>query len=169
MKHKILLSAFLLLSGLIFTAFTVGQPKQKEKTKTTTTRDKKIIPDALLEKNNAIQVIDSIEKTQEFNTLKLHKKNAHASYYHTKFDGRKTASGEIFNNDKYTAAHKKLPFGTMLKVTSETTGRFVIVKVNDRGPFVKARDIDLSRKAFMDLVDNKARGTVPVTIEIIED
>jgi rare lipoprotein A len=180
MRNKIILSVFVLLSGMLLMAFTSGEPKQKgknnaNKTIVTLKKTDKFIKetktDSLvhLTKNSALQILDSIKKPQEFNKLKLHKKNAHASYYHSKFNGRRTANGEIFSNDKYTAAHKKLPFGTILKVTSETTGRFVIVTVNDRGPFVKARDIDLSRKAFMDLVDNKGRGTVPVTIEIVED
>lgn len=180
MRNKILFFVFSLATAYTISAFAIGTPQQKEKNKGKTTiatvkntdkfiKETKADSVNLPAKTAAIQLLDSIKKTQEFNKLKLHKKNVHASYYHNKFNGRKTASGEIFDNEKYTAAHKKLPFGTMLKVTSETTGRFVIVKVNDRGPFVKAREIDLSRKAFMDLVDNKGRGTVPVTIEIIED
>jgi rare lipoprotein A len=70
-----------------------------------------------------------------------------ASFYHDKFAGRKTASGERYNRNKLTAAHKTLPFGTMVKVTNLTNGRTVIVKVNDRGPFAKGRIIDLSKKA----------------------
>lgn len=180
MRTKLFFFIFLLVIATSLSAFTLGTPQQKEKNKGKTTiatvkKTDKFIKETKVDstitplKTAAIQLLDSIKKKQEFNILKLHKKNAHASYYHTKFNGRRTASGEIFDNEKYTAAHKTLPFGTMLKVTSETTGRFVIVKVNDRGPFVKARDIDLSRKAFMDLVDNKVRGTVPVTIEIIEE
>lgn len=180
MRNKILFLVFSLVLAFTISSFTNGNPQQKEKNKGKTTiptvkknekfiKEKKVDSLKLPEKSVAIQLLDSIKKTQEFNKLKLHKKNAHASYYHNKFNGRRTASGEIFDNNKYTAAHKNLPFGTMLKVTSETTGRFVIVKVNDRGPFAKSREIDLSRKAFMDLVDNKNRGTVPVTIEIIED
>lgn len=71
--------------------------------------------------------------------LKAYKKNAHASYYADRFNGRKTADGSRFNNNKYTAAHKKLPFGTRVKVTNEANGKFVIVKITDRGPFVKTR------------------------------
>lgn len=179
MHNKLLLFVFSLVMATTLSAFTSGNPQQKEKNKGKTTiatvkKTDKLIKETKKDsvatpvKTVAIQLLDTIKKHQEFNKLKLHKKNAHASYYHSKFNGRKTASGERFDNEKYTAAHKTLPFGTMLKVTSETTGRFVIVKVNDRGPFVKARDIDLSRKAFMELVDNKGRGTAPVTIEIIE-
>lgn len=70
-----------------------------------------------------------------------------ASWYGDKFHGRPTASGEIFNMYDYTAAHKELPFGTRLRITNPETGRSVEVKVNDRGPYVRGRDIDLSYAA----------------------
>jgi rare lipoprotein A len=95
----------------------------------------------------------------------LVKKNAHASYYHDKFNGKKTASGARFDNTKLTAAHRKLPFGTKLKITNEVNGKFVIVVVTDRGPFAKGREIDLSKKAFMDIASNKSSGAVIVKIE----
>jgi len=98
----------------------------------------------------------------------LYMKNAHASYYHDKFNGRKTASGKRFNNNELTAAHKKFPFGTILKVTNETNNKFVIVKVIDRGPFVKGREIDLTKRAFMEIASNKKSGLVYVTIEILK-
>ena len=100
--------------------------------------------------------------------LKLHKKNAHASYYHDKFNGRRTASGKKFDNSKYTAAHRKFPFGTKLKITNEINGKSVIVEVTDRGPFSKGREIDLTRKAFMEIAANKGSGAQKVTIEVIE-
>nr|WP_315254309.1 septal ring lytic transglycosylase RlpA family protein [uncultured Flavobacterium sp.] len=95
----------------------------------------------------------------------LFKKNAHASYYHDKFNGKKTASGKRFDNSKLTAAHRKLPFGTKLKITNEANGKFVIVEVIDRGPFARGREIDLSKKAFMDITSNKRGGAVIVKIE----
>ncbi len=70
-----------------------------------------------------------------------------ASYYGDKFHGKKTASGEIYNKWDYTCAHKKVPFGTKLKVTNLKNKKHVIVRVNDRGPFVKGRIIDLSYAA----------------------
>lgn len=63
------------------------------------------------------------------------------------FDGKKTANGEIFNADKLTAAHKTLPFGTMVKVTNSKNGKSVVVRINDRGPYAKGRVLDLSRAA----------------------
>jgi rare lipoprotein A len=111
-------------------------------------------------------VIDSVF-TDKGLRLKLYKKTAHASYYADRFNGKKTADGSRFNNSKYTAAHKKLPFGTKVKVTNEANGKFVIVKVTDRGPFVKTREIDLSKRAFMDITGNKGYGALKVTIETI--
>jgi len=70
-----------------------------------------------------------------------------ASYYGDEFHGRKTASGEIFNKWDYTCAHKTLPFGSKVKVTNLKNNKSVIVKINDRGPFVKGRIIDLSYAA----------------------
>lgn len=93
-------------------------------------------------------------------------KSAVASYYANKFNGRKTASGERFNNNKLTAAHRKLDFGTKVKVTNKANGKWVIVEVNDRGPFGGGRDIDLSKKAFMQITDNKNHGEIKVTLEI---
>lgn len=96
------------------------------------------------------------------------KDKAHASYYADKFTGRRTASGAIFDNKKYTAAHRKLPFGTKLKITNPVNGKWVVVVVNDRGPFVKSRDIDLSKAAFRFLAHNKGAGVMHVSIDLIE-
>lgn len=93
-------------------------------------------------------------------------KNAVACYYADKFNGRKTASGEKFSNSKYTAAHKKLAFGTKVKVTNKANGKAVVVTINDRGPFTRGRDIDLSKKAFMDITDNKNHGELKVSLEV---
>lgn len=98
----------------------------------------------------------------------VYSKNAVASYYHNKYNGRKTASGEKFNNNKLTAAHKKLAFGTKVRVTNQANKKSVVVTINDRGPFSKGRDIDLSKKAFMTITDNKNHGTLKVVLEIIK-
>ena len=75
------------------------------------------------------------------------KKTGKASYYGNEYDGRKTANGEVFRQSKLTAAHKKLPFGTQVRVTNLSNGKTVDVRINDRGPFVAGRIIDLSRSA----------------------
>lgn len=91
-----------------------------------------------------------------------------ASFYGKKFHGRPTASGELFDMSAMTAAHKKLPFNTLLKVTNLKNGRFVYVRVNDRGPFIHRRIIDLSRAAAeqIDLIES---GTAPVEIVVISE
>jgi len=90
-----------------------------------------------------------------------------ASYYAMKFQSKKTASGELYDKAKKTAAHKKLPFGTKVKVTNEKNSKSVIVKINDRGPFVKGRIIDLSDSAFSSIANLNA-GVIKVKIEVIE-
>ena len=75
------------------------------------------------------------------------KQEGRASYYADKFNGRKTASGTIFRQNKRTAAHRTLPFGTKVTVKNLDNGKKVRVKITDRGPFVQGRMIDLSKKA----------------------
>ena len=87
----------------------------------------------------------------------------YASYYSDNMNGHQTASGETFNNSRLTAAHKKLPFGTMVKVTNLSNGRYVVVRINDRGPYVAGRIIDLS-KAAADKLGMLNAGTARVTI-----
>lgn len=74
-----------------------------------------------------------------------------ASYYAAHFDGRRTASGEVFDNAAMTAAHRSLPFGTRVRVTNPATGSSVVVRINDRGPFTRGRMIDVSRAAAQKL------------------
>ena len=90
-----------------------------------------------------------------------------ASYYATRFQSKKTASGELYDKAKKTAAHKKLPFGTKVKVTNKKNSKSVIVKINDRGPFVRGRIIDLSSAAFASIA-NLDTGVIKVKIEVIK-
>ncbi|WP_291862129.1 septal ring lytic transglycosylase RlpA family protein [Marinilabilia sp.] len=90
-----------------------------------------------------------------------------ASYYAWSLDGNRTASGEIYRHDGLTAAHRTLPLGTWLKVENLTNKKTVIVKVNDRGPFVEDRILDLSRAAFTELSEMK-EGLIKVRITEIE-
>ncbi|NMM47066.1 septal ring lytic transglycosylase RlpA family protein [Marinigracilibium pacificum] len=89
-----------------------------------------------------------------------------ASYYHDKFTGRPTASGEKYDPKKFTAAHPKLPFGTIIKVTNITTGASAEVKVNDRGPWVKGRIVDVSRVAAEQIGLIRA-GLLKVKVEVV--
>lgn len=90
-----------------------------------------------------------------------------ASYYGKGFDGKKTASGEIFDRNAMTCAHRSLPFGTKLKVVRVKTGASVVVRVNDRGPYAKKRVLDLSEAAGKVLGLDKA-GHAQVTATVIE-
>jgi len=74
-----------------------------------------------------------------------------ASWYGPKFHGKMTANGEIYDQMAFTAAHKQLSFGTLLKVTNPKNGRSVIVRINDRGPYIEGRDLDLSKGAAIEL------------------
>ncbi len=74
-----------------------------------------------------------------------------ASYYGRRFHGRRTASGQRFDMHALTAAHRTLPFGTLVQVTNPRTGRSVVVRINDRGPFSRGRVIDLSRAAAQEI------------------
>ena len=90
-----------------------------------------------------------------------------ASFYSDKFEGKITASGETYNGTKMTAAHRTLPFGTRVKVTNLSNEKTVTVTVNDRGPFVKNRIIDLS-KAAAEKLDYIDQGVTKVDIEVLK-
>jgi rare lipoprotein A len=92
-----------------------------------------------------------------------------ASYYAEPYHGRKTASGEIFDSyQDLTAAHRTLPFNTMVRVTNKANGREVDVRINDRGPFVDGRVIDLSYRAARE-IDLVRSGVAPVRLTIVKE
>lgn len=91
-----------------------------------------------------------------------------ASYYAAKFHGRRTASGEVFDNRAMTAAHRTLPFGSLVRVTNPANGASVVVRITDRGPFTRGRMIDVSRAAAEEL-GLIARGHAPVELSLIAD
>jgi rare lipoprotein A len=90
-----------------------------------------------------------------------------ASYYGKGHHGKKTANGEIFDMYKLTAAHRSLPFGSRVKVTNLSNNRSVVVRINDRGPFIAGRIIDLSQAAAEQL-EMIRPGIVPVKVEVVE-
>lgn len=90
-----------------------------------------------------------------------------ASVYSATFQGKRTASGELFNHDSFTAAHQKYPFGSLVKVTRIDNGKWVIVRINDRGPFVNKRLTDLSKAAALKLGVLKEKEEVQVKLELI--
>ncbi len=90
-----------------------------------------------------------------------------ASYYADKFQGKPTASGELYDRNKLTAAHKTLPFGTFCRVTNAANKKMVTVRINDRGPFTRGRIIDLSYQA-MRLLDGIRAGEIDVMVEVLK-
>ena len=90
-----------------------------------------------------------------------------ASWYSVRTNGgRKTASGERFQNDGMTAAHRSLPFGTHVRVTNLSNGKSLIVRINDRGPFIRGRIIDVSKGAAKKL-EMVTAGVVPARVEVL--
>jgi rare lipoprotein A len=158
MKKVITWFFLLAVIGLVSSQITTVN-KQKGTPVKDTIKKNKIVEQEAVQQDTSIVEIGS---------FKVYKKNAHASYYANKFTGKRTASGKKFDNNKYTAAHKKFPFGTKLKITNEANGKFVVVEVIDRGPFVRTREIDLTKRAFMEIAQNKASGQMKVTIEVLE-
>jgi rare lipoprotein A len=74
-----------------------------------------------------------------------------ASWYGPGFHGRKTANGEVYDQMSFTAAHKSLKFGTLLKITNLKNNKSVVIRINDRGPYIHGRDLDLSKAAALEL------------------
>jgi rare lipoprotein A len=108
-----------------------------------------------------------------FFSVKSHASNAHsqvglASWYGSKLHGGKTASGERFDMNGYTAAHRSLPIGAMVRVINLKNGRHVIVRINDRGPFNRKRIIDLSRAAAK-AIGLITSGVAKVKLEVISE
>jgi len=91
----------------------------------------------------------------------------HASWYGEEFARHPTASGELYDPSKLTGAHRTLPLGTRVRVTNLTNGRSVLVTINDRGPYIGQREIDLSYRAAR-VLDMVRRGVTRVRIELVE-
>lgn len=123
---------------------------------------------------NAIAILnealpqDSLPKVDSTKAIKKFTQKGLASYYANKFHGRKTASGERYSKHRLTAAHRTLPFGTMVKVTEVKTGKWLVVRINDRGPHVRKRIIDLSYAAAKQFSMIKGAGVIKVKIQVVE-
>ena len=166
MKKNILIVAFVLLVAALV-GFSNG-------TKSGFVR-KASLQDTV-KKKDSLQLLDSIKKSDSIRVAdslanlktKLYKKNVEASHYSDKLNGRRTASGQVFSNKKYTAAHKTLKFGTKVKVTNLANNKSVIVTINDRGPHTRKREIDMAKRPFLDISHNKGRSPLRVSLEIVE-
>lgn len=152
MKNRILIYSFFAVVLVVLSSFTFKSVMFQQE------NPKKSQQDTL--------IVDTI--AQYKGKFKPFKKSVHASYYADKFHGRRTASGKLFDMNKLTAAHKTLPFGTMVKVTNESNGKSVVVEINDRGPFVRGREIDLSKKAFLTISSGGGAGYIKATLEVLQ-
>ena len=103
-----------------------------------------------------------------FIIMGLNSTSKNASFYGGRLHGSMTASGERFNQNDFTAAHKTLPFGTKVRVTNPNNGKSVIVRINDRGPYVKNRVIDLSTASFKAIEDPNIGVIKDVVIDVLE-
>ncbi|MBS7333520.1 MAG: septal ring lytic transglycosylase RlpA family protein [Weeksellaceae bacterium] len=140
-------------SNLTTDLFTVenSNPIKEKELKNTTAKE---------EKSTTNEVSEAVEEAKE-------KLTGIVSWYADKFHGSKTSSGELYNKNEYTAAHKTLPFGTKVKVTNVRNGKSVIVKINDRGPHSKSRVLDLSRAAFTEIGSINA-GILNIEMEVVD-
>lgn len=185
MQKSILRSLLLISVTVLISSFTYfkgidlqQEPKQKEFQKKTLKKETKkeqnlkikLQEDSIKKDNTLVVQKDIIIDTLhlEKDKYKLFKEKAHASYYADRFHGKKTASGKLFDMNKLTAAHKKLPFGTRVKVTNVANGKSVVVEITDRGPFVRGREIDLSKKAFFTIASNSGAGFIIANLEILQ-
>jgi rare lipoprotein A len=113
---------------------------------------------------------NTVTKTTTTNQQKFHQGEVLylvTSYYGKKFHGHPTSNGEVFDMNKFTCAHKELPFNTKLRVTNEANMKSVVVRVNDRGPFIPGRDLDISYAAAQK-IGLTASGVKKLKVEILE-
>lgn len=118
-------------------------------------------------------VLSDVAETTPHHTVTSSSSNAkrftqvgQASFYANLLENRQTANGERFKQHLITAAHRTLPFGTRVKVTNRVNGKSVTVRINDRGPYIRGRIIDLSRAAFR-RISPLSKGVIPVKIEVV--
>jgi rare lipoprotein A len=132
------------------------------------TQDREAIPEEVPQSTvSEAAAVDTLpDGPARSGTFRGHQVSGYASWYGGKFQGRQTANGEIFDTNELTAAHRTLPFNTIVRVTTADGERSVVVRINDRGPFVDDRVIDLSRAAA-DIIGMTAAGVAPVELEIL--
>lgn len=124
------------------------------------TTESVVSDDVVSAENETVTADRSLVDYVEMGTMK-------ASWYGPGFHGRKTANGELYDQMSYTAAHKSLKFGTLLKITNLRNNKSVVVRINDRGPYVEGRDLDLSKASALALGMVK-RGVIRIKVEEIK-
>lgn len=149
-----LTKVFLILVMITLVGFTLVNSEE----------NKSINDPALSEKTD---VVNDANNTLNSSIIKYEDKGIMtASWYGPRFHGKLTANGEIYNQMAFTAAHKKLRFGTLLKLTNLRNHKFVIVRINDRGPYIPGRQLDLSKGAAISLGMLKP-GVIKLKVEEI--
>jgi rare lipoprotein A (peptidoglycan hydrolase) len=146
----------------------LSERRYDESTETTQVTNETILSDVTIQKASVQKASVESGRKKSSKPVSKHALNGKASWYGPRFHGKKTASGEIYDQGKLTAAHKTLPLGTKARITNLDNGTTVEVEINDRGPFIDGRIIDLSRAAagalgFVEL------GLAPVQVEVIDD
>jgi rare lipoprotein A len=136
LKSLVIVLIILVVGGLV--GFTVLKSENKEGIERILVDE--FVPKTVKENTINTSAIEYIDR----GTMK-------ASWYGPKFHGKMTANGEIYDQMALTAAHKSLRFGTLLKVTNPKNGRSVVIRINDRGPYIEGRDLDLSKGAAIEL------------------
>ncbi len=109
---------------------------------------------------------ETVPAPAEVKVIYSDKKEMRATWYGPGFHGRRTASGEIFDEEAFTCAHRSLPFGTVLRITNPITEKTVYIRVNDRGPVSRRFDLDLSRGAAREL-GYMANGVAKLQVEMV--
>jgi rare lipoprotein A len=107
----------------------------------------------------------SVQPTKESGWLGFTESGT-ASFYGDRHQNQKTANGELYKHNLKTAAHKEIPLGSTVKVTNLENGKSIVVRINDRGPFIDGRIIDLSKSAFSS-IGNTSSGLISVKIEVL--
>jgi rare lipoprotein A len=149
----------LLAGGTVVAVASLNDNPAEQKETATSTVNVDSLYTAMVESEPVSDTSSSVELVAK-RTL-----NGHTSWYGPGFHGRKTANGERFDRNEMTAAHKTLPFGTLVRVTDEKTGKSILVRINDRGPYIRGRLLDLSEGAAARL-GIKGRGTGNVRLDV---
>lgn len=142
---------FIVLALISVVGFTLESNESKNISKSTSNEEVTVLNS--YEVNSPIELLEYVDRGTMV-----------ASWYGPRFHGRKTANGEIFDQQALTAAHKKFRFGTLLRLTNPKNEKSIVVRINDRGPFMKGRELDLSKAAAAEL-GILERGVAKLNIE----
>ena len=144
---------FIVLALVSLVGFTLNTENDSKSESSSSTEETAISVSA--ETNSQIELLEYVDRGTMV-----------ASWYGPRFHGRKTANGEIFDQEAFTAAHKKMKFGTLLRITNPENEKSIIVRINDRGPYIKGRELDLSKAAAFEL-GMEEKGVAKLNIELV--